>query len=752
MGAHNRERLFLISLSICFLSLSFAYQLAIPVGEAPDEISHFRVITYLIQHKSWPIVRGQDPHVPHESTQFPLYYFTSALAASWVDLDEQPFKEQPNPHHIGAPAPPPEGWANRNFIVHDPKEIWNWRGEFLAWRIARFVSTIAGLAGVLLTYRLIRRILPRQRKAAMVAAALMALHPRWIALASSVSNDALAVAGAALALNTIADYALYPSWGAAWKVGLALGVAILSKASNIGLLLVWLIVGILSTRTQLPRAGLAWIPAMAFSLIGISLLSGGWLLWNFLHYRDPLALRPHIEIISWRRPAPPIWSDWIFIFLRARETAVLSFGATEGILGDRWVYTITDLLIAATAWQGLRKLWRLRLCWGEDRTRALLILAHVFWLLIILLSFIAWNIRVDALSGRLLFVGLPALWLLVAWAWEGSREGKLVLHAWLGWMAVLAILGFARYLWPAFHQPLYTMTEIPYRIERLDWVFNDLEEPQNPLIRLIGVQVEPRRLSPGQPIRLIACWQLLRPAHRNYSFTYQIWAGLEPSGERLGQRDSYPGMGAWPMRFWPPGLVICDRHQIVLSSPSESPIVLTLLVGVYDRARSDLPQLPRQNGSGWIPVAKIRAPSGQSPPKTWEAHFSPGIFLLAHEARPARQGISVRLVWQATSSLPSGLHVFLHLLDEEGRWIAGGDGPPRHGKYPTEWWEPGEIVEEERWIPLRRPLPPGIYSLHVGWYYLETGERLPAFDRLDKPIPSNSVKLGEIIINQETQN
>lgn len=751
MSAQKRERIFLLSLSLCFLILSFAYQLALPLGEAPDELSHFRVIAYLVRHRSWPVIRGQSAQVPHESTQFPLYYVLSAIATGWIRFDEQIIWEEPNPHHIGAPAPPPEAWANRNFIVHHPGEIWNWEGEFLAFRIARLLSSLAGLGAVLLVYRLVRRVVPERRGAAMIAAALMAFHPRWISLASSVSNDALAVAGSALALNAIVDYMLRPSWKQAGWIGLTLGMAILAKASNIGLLLLWILMWMASTRPQ--RSWRVRGGELVLSLLGVVLLSGGWLARNFLLYRDPLAFRAHLTLIHWTRPEPPSWSDWIFIFLRARETAFLSFGATEGIIAERWVYAIWDLFLLATGAQILRQAWRFRSRWQLDRLRGLLLLVHAFWLGIVILEFVAWNTRVEAGLGRLLFIALPSFWLMVTWAWEGSSSAaweRGVVRAWLICTTMFSILGFSRYLWPAFHQPLRTMEEVPADLERLGWTFEDLEGPPGqPLVRLIGFQVTPRRLMPGQAVRLTACWELLRPAPRNYSFTYQIWSGPDPTrGERLGQVDSYPGMGSWPMRFWPPGSVICDTYRISLSSSRNVPTILSLLIGVYDRSHPDLPQLPHSGGENWFSFGKIPPLSSAPEPRSWEARFEPGILLLAHNIRISDRGISVHLWWKATAHLPPGLHVFLHLLDSEGRWMAGGDGPPRDGAYPTGWWEPGEIVEEERWIDLKQLLPPGAYRVHVGWYHLETGERLPAFDATGKPIPDFSVPLGELQLPQ----
>ena len=745
-GTLRGARPLLLSLSLGFFGLSLAYQLVTPIGETPDELSHFRVIAHIVRHRTWPVIQPGQPTPPHESTQFPLYYGIAALATTWINYDDEVIREEANPHHVGAPAPPPEGWNNRNSFVHDPREIRLWRGEFLAFRIARLISTLAGLSAVLLTYRLARRVFPRSPRAALLAAALLVFHPRLIFTAASVSNDAMAIAGAALALNAFADYVLRPSPRKALIAGLAMGMAILSKASNVGLIPIWILSGALA-KPRRPRFG-SWVLELTLGLLGAALLAGGWMAWNMALYRDPLALRAHMEIIHWQRPNLPTLADWWFIFLRARETAFFSFGATEGIVGERWIYWIEDLFLVATLFQLLRKPWKSRLNLQSASENPSLIFVLFAWVCVVILEFFYWNIHVEAALGRLLFVGLPAFWLIVLWAWEipgWPARTVYPLYAWLAFSSSLSLIGLGAYLWPAFHRPLRTEQEIPASLERLEWIFEDLDSGE-PLVRLIGFQATPRRLMPGQTVHLHACWQLLRPSARNYSMTYQIWAGANPSrGERLGQVDTYPGGGSWPMRFWPPGGVLCDTYLITLRPPAQLPTALTLLVGVYDRSQPDLPQLPRREGAGMILFAGVGKPGPAEEFRSWEARFEPGILLLRHEVIQATpEEIRLRLIWKATSSLPPGLHVFLHLLDPNGRWIAGGDGPPRMGDYPTEFWMPGDIVEEERWIRPQPPLLPGEYRLHTGWYELTSGRRLRAFDASGHPIPDDSVPLGRI--------
>jgi hypothetical protein len=77
------------------------------------------------------------------------------------------------------------------------------------------------------------------------------------------------------------------------------------------------------------------------------------------------------------------------------------------------------------------------------------------------------------------------------------------------------------------------------------------------------------------------------------------------------------------------------------------------------------------------------------------------------------------LCWQAIKSTSIDYTVFVHL---PGGAI-NGDAQPVGGNYPTSVWQPGQVIEDVH------PLPTGselrIPTASIGFYRLETGERLP---------------------------
>lgn len=64
---------------------------------------------------------------------------------------------------------------------------------------------------------------------------------------------------------------------------------------------------------------------------------------------------------------------------------------------------------------------------------------------------------------------------------------------------------------------------------------------------------------------------------------------------------------------------------------------------------------------------------------------------------------------------------FAHLLDGQGRYVAGWDGLTA----PATCWQQGDLIQQIYRIPLPADLPSGVYRIELGWYDATTGERWP---------------------------
>ncbi len=110
------------------------------------------------------------------------------------------------------------------------------------------------------------------------------------------------------------------------------------------------------------------------------------------------------------------------------------------------------------------------------------------------------------------------------------------------------------------------------------------------------------------------------------------------------------------------------------------------------------------------------------------AHFGEALTLVdVHTAVPIRSGgyLRLALTWHVEKRPERAYTIFVHLLTQEGRAVAGFDGPPLNGYTATSQWEPGVVAYDHKAIFLPADLAPGEYALEIGMYDPTTGERLP---------------------------
>ena len=228
---------------------------------------------------------------------------------------------------------------------------------------------------------------------------------------------------------------------------------------------------------------------------------------------------------------------------------------------------------------------------------------------------------------------------------------------------------------------------------------------------------------------LVLYWRVRQPPEQDYAIRVSLVSLTDPLGPPAGEIvNPHPGTNATSR--WEPGDLIYDRYALPVD-PSQRPIGYYLNVAVIDPVTGeglellDAPQAgTRQSPSGRV---KLAAPQRLA----INLRRDGGIFAEAIEFIGARLPTQVAkgttldytLFFRSLKAVAVDYQVFVHLLDAQGKVVAGNDGPPRQGFYPTSFWSPGEIIADERHWAL--DVPPGEYQLEVGFYQLSTGERLP---------------------------
>ena len=133
----------------------------------------------------------------------------------------------------------------------------------------------------------------------------------------------------------------------------------------------------------------------------------------------------------------------------------------------------------------------------------------------------------------------------------------------------------------------------------------------------------------------------------------------------------------------------------------------------------------------------------QMPPQDLEVRFSSFVKVLAYHVADASLGrdkvLTVDVGWGVERAPHRAAVSFAHLVDAEGRYVAGLDGLTA----PATCWQEGDLVLQTYRIPLSVKAP-GTYQVEIGWYDAETQERWPCF--IDDQPRGNRYLLGEVEI------
>jgi hypothetical protein len=123
------------------------------------------------------------------------------------------------------------------------------------------------------------------------------------------------------------------------------------------------------------------------------------------------------------------------------------------------------------------------------------------------------------------------------------------------------------------------------------------------------------------------------------------------------------------------------------------------------------------------------------------ARFASGVEFLGATVEPAGRDLRVWLRWRATALLPEDYTVFVHYL-RDGERIGQADSAAASGYYPTDRWQPGDVINDDHLIQgVGEPIP-GSDVLRFGLWRPESGEVLyvlddaghPASDWLEIPV------------------
>ena len=112
------------------------------------------------------------------------------------------------------------------------------------------------------------------------------------------------------------------------------------------------------------------------------------------------------------------------------------------------------------------------------------------------------------------------------------------------------------------------------------------------------------------------------------------------------------------------------------------------------------------------------------------------------------QSLDLILFWSPRGRPTQDYTVFVHLLDSQGQLRGQADSPPTSGRYPTSVWDAGEFIADLQTLSLTPDLPSGKYTLLIGLYFQETGQRLPTVDE-NGQITKDHVTITGLVVEGE---
>ncbi len=523
-----------------YLLLALGYSVVNPLGEAPDEVSHYAYARYVGRARALPSPEGA---ARGEVFQPPLYYAIVGFATAWIA--EGDFTIKANNDFLLAEKTP-------NVLLHTRQEAFPYRDGALAWHLIRALAVLMGAVTVWSVYALARLMFPRDSSLPLVIAAFTAFNPEFLFITSAVNNDNLVALLSAVTLVWLARLIVGASSGArAWiAVGALLGLGVWTKLSMLAFIPLAGVAALIVAKRRgesLARLG---------ALIALPMLSiaAPWLVRNHLTYGDPLGWAVMRQVTD-AVVAPLGLADypaWLWSFFQS------FWGRLGGAIHVQLPAPIYIGLGALTL-VAIAGFWRSSSIFlSSSRVLMQFLALHVA---IIALLLIVWaNTNQGTDQARLAYPALaPINLFFVAGlaAWIPAQRQKSFARAFGGGMFAFGALVLIGFLLPLYSPPpRLALENVPASARKTAFDFGGT-------IRLLGWEMERATLAPGETTYITFYWQALAEPREDY------WLLLRLRGagaEDVWSKDGTPSAGRDSTDTWRAGDVIAARHRIEIPS------------------------------------------------------------------------------------------------------------------------------------------------------------------------------------------
>jgi len=570
------------------LLLGVAYSVANPLGEAPDEADHYAYAAYIGRE-------GRLPEGPEltQSKHPPLYHILAAAVAAELGADMDFGFLRSNPDvGLGPDALAP------NFFVHTSLEDWPWRGGALAMHLGRLVTVAAGAILTAAAYALGRAVWPGWRGGPLAAAAFVAFLPEALFIGGAMSNDILAAMWATIGLWLSLRACRLP---AALGAGLALGLAILTKASTAALVPVAgaaiFAVGLQQEggaaahlgQDRSPQVDLRrWLPSVgraAAAMLAAFLVAAPWLWRNGRLYGDPLGMPLVLATID-RRQGPLALADLAWLARGWFPSFWGKFGGAGQLALPAPFYVVWALLVllAVGGWLRITLSGRLRPLRSPPDGRTLRsaptmrraatpygTMSVAAWIVLLgaplmaALAIVSYSrVALGTDQGRLLFPAIAPIALLLAAgmaAWLPANRQHLLAPGLAALMASVAVLALVLGVIVPFVPPQAPTPAEVAGATASGARFGDSVELA--AFRWVGAGSPgpyPMGGHSGPPLpELTLYWRARVPIRQDLRIRLQL---TDSAGNLLWESKRSPGAGRFSTDHWPANRLVRDVYRI----------------------------------------------------------------------------------------------------------------------------------------------------------------------------------------------
>jgi hypothetical protein len=233
---------------------------------------------------------------------------------------------------------------------------------------------------------------------------------------------------------------------------------------------------------------------------------------------------------------------------------------------------------------------------------------------------------------------------------------------------------------------------------------------------------------PGHTLPLTLFWQA-EEAVDSDDLSYQLQV-VGPDGAVLRSQEESPG-APW-LREWLPGAMVQQSTGLYFY-PEADPGIYTLRWSLHQGDQAVGGRRP------WLPWSNETISFGRVEVKPWPlertlpddvtrvaADYGTLAQLYGYQVQAENSAIDLVLTWQVLEPTEVSYLIFVHLIGEDGgEPVAQEDRFPVSNLRPTTGWRSGEVLRDVYHLALPSDLRPGRYTLYVGLYNPDDGQRLP---------------------------